>query len=107
MLTRYTYDTRQDQARQIREEAAALAMRRVHRDHLNNGEEEAYRNPQGKLSYIANYSKGLRHTFNGEVVPDAYRRYVRAMYSGDPILFERTGMMGMISGINLTNPQAG
>jgi hypothetical protein len=65
-----------------------------HPDHLNNGEEEKYRNPAGRLSYIANYSKGLKHNYIGEVIPDAYRVIVRAMYSTYPILFERVRMMG-------------
>lgn len=88
-----------------------MASAYSHPDHLNNGEEEDYRYrtgpSRGRLNYIANFSKGLRHNSFGEVVPDAYRKMVRAMYNTDPILFERTGMMGTINGLNLTNPQAG
>jgi hypothetical protein len=106
MFDRLTYTRRKD-ARLIREEAAELAALRPHPDHINNGEEERYRRPSGRLSYIANYSKGLRHNSLGEVVPDAYRTLLRAMYSTDPIRFERTSMMGTLNGLNLINPQAG
>jgi hypothetical protein len=102
-LTQFTSrsDTRRREARQIREEAAELAALRPHPDHISNGEEERYRRPDGKLSYIANYSKGLRHTSLGEVVPDAYRTLLRAIYSTDPLLFERTSMMGTLNGLNM------
>lgn len=100
-------NTRRSDASQVRKEAAELASLRPHPDHITNGEEERYRRPGGKLSYIANYSKGLRHNNLGEVVPDAYRTLLRAMYSTDPIQFERTAMMGTLNGLNLINPQAG
>jgi hypothetical protein len=100
-------NSRRSDAYHIRKEAAQMARSRPHPDHLGNGEEESYRNPQGRLSYIGNFSKGLRHNYIGEVVPDAYRMMVRAMYSTNPILFERVGMMGTLNGLNLINPQAG
>jgi hypothetical protein len=106
MFTRRS-DTRRNEARQIREETTELAALRPHPDHISNGEEERHRRPDGKLSYIANYSKGLRHNSLGEVIPDAYRTLLRAVYSTDPILFERTSMIGTLNGLNLTNPQAG
>ncbi|MCW3111056.1 MAG: phosphoesterase, PA-phosphatase related protein [Segetibacter sp.] len=91
----------------VRQEANELNGGVFHPDHLSNGDEEDYRDPAGKLSYIGNYSKGLRHNKLGEVIPDVYRLMVRAMYSTDPILFERPEMMGTIDGINLINPQSG
>lgn len=104
-------NSRRSDAYQIRKEAAQMAKLRPHPDHINNGEEEDYLHRrgfrQGKLSYIGNFSKGLRHNSLGEVIPDAYRAMVRPMYSTDPILFERFGMMGSLFGLNLINPQAG
>ncbi len=98
-------------ARLIKNEANKIANSGPPRDKLNNGEEEEYpysRGPRkGQLSYIANFSKGLRHNSLGEVLPDAYRTMVRSMYSTDPKLFERRWMMGTINGLNLINPQGG
>lgn len=104
-------NSRRSDAHHIRQEAADMASSYPHPDHLNNGEEEDYRYGPGpligKLSYIANFSKGLKHNSLGEVDPDAYRAMVRAMYSMDPSHFESTFMMGTLNGFNLTNPQAG
>ncbi len=104
-------NTRPSDAYALRKEVAKMARARPHHDQFSNGEEEDYRYLKGSrigaLSYIGNFSKGLRHNSLGEVVPDAYRAMVRAMYSTDPILFERTGMMGTLNGLNLINPQSG
>lgn len=106
MFNRLT-NVRRTDARRVRGEAAEAAADRVHPDHINNGEEERYRRPDGKLSYIGNFSKGLGHDRVGEVLPDSYRTMLRAMYSTDPLRFEVTTMMGTLDGLNLTNPQAG
>src|SRR6266536_4432190 len=106
MFNRLNNSRRRD-AHQVRQEANELANSRPQPDHLNNGDEEDYRNPSGKLSYIGNFSKGLPHNNFGEVNADAYRILVRAIYSTDPIQFERPGIMGTLNGINLVNPQAG
>jgi hypothetical protein len=115
--------TRRTEARELREEAAELAFLRRHRDHLSNGEESEYRRPfpppptadNGELSYIANYSKGLRHNRFGEVNQRDYRRLLRAIYSGNPDHFERI-RLGLPcppplsqtdKRLKLTNPQAG
>lgn len=97
--------SRRIDARERRDRATELAALRTHPDHHNNGDEERYRRPNGKLSYIGNFSKGLRHNYAGEVITDAYQAMVRAMYSADPALFERTAMMGTLNGINLTIPR--
>jgi hypothetical protein len=99
--------SRRIDAKELRNKVAELAALRTHPDHRNNGDEERYRRPDGKLSYIGNFSKGLRHNYAGEVITDAYQAMVRAMYSADPTLFERTAMMGTLNGLNLCNPQAG
>jgi hypothetical protein len=117
--------TRRTEARELREEAAELAFLRPHLDHLSNGEESEYRRPlppppradNGELSYIANYSKGLRHNRFGEVNQRDYRRLLRALYSGNPDHFEQIplGPSGppcpppppLRKRLKLTNPQAG
>jgi hypothetical protein len=104
MFGRLVY-TRYDRARRIREEAAELAARRPTPDHLNNGEESQYRDAGG-LSYIANYSKGLPHTFEGEVDRAVYQDMLWALSSGSPGQFERI-TLGTLGGLKLINPQAG
>jgi hypothetical protein len=98
--------TRRSLAYRLREEAAEVARRRPHPDHLSNGEELEYRRPNGTLGYTANYSKALPHNSRGEVVPQAYRLLLAALDSGDPNDFARIPM-GRPAGLNLTNPQAG
>jgi hypothetical protein len=105
MLLHRVY-TRRTQARIVRNEAADLAFHRPHLDQLNNGEESQYRIPGGNLSYIANYTKALPHSRLGEVDPAAYRALLRALYSGNPDQFEQIPL-GQLSGLDLTNPQAG
>jgi membrane-associated phospholipid phosphatase len=66
-----------------REEAAKLAKNRRGAENRTNGEEDDYRNQNGKRNFIANYSKGLKHfpitntsgqphANAGEVEPDEY-----------------------------------
>jgi hypothetical protein len=104
--------TRRTLARTIRQEAAEHAFLRPHPEHLNNGEESAYRSPdptdptKTHLSYIANFSKGLPHdATTGEVEPEAYRSLLRCLASGNPQDFEQV-QLGP-GGRKLTNPQAG
>jgi hypothetical protein len=105
--------TRRTEARKLREEAAELAFLRPHLDHINNGEEAEYRRPfvpptfenEGALSYLANYSKGLRHNYLGEVGQSGYRRLLRAIHSGNPEHFEQ--LSDQTTDLKLTNPQAG
>ena len=99
--------TRRTEARELREEAAELAFLRPHPDHISNAEEAEYRRPNGQLSYIANYSKGLRHNALGEVIPRSYRSLLRALHSGNPDHFEEIRLGLPDTGLDLTNPQAG
>lgn len=64
----------------------------------NNGDEDLYPNR------IGNYSKGLPHQPNGEVVPAAYNAMLAAIASGLPAAFEQIPLGGTVK---LTNPQAG
>ena len=99
--------TRRSDARRFREEAAALAADRPHPDQVSNGEESDYVEPDGQLSYVANYSKALPHNQFGEGNPAAYRSLLRALYSQNPDYFERITLGMPNTGLNLTNPQAG
>src|SRR5687768_16952624 len=64
----------------------------------NNGDETLYPNR------IGNFSKGLPHQANGEVVPAAYDAMLNAIRTGDPAAFEQIPMGGTVK---LTSPQAG
>ena len=102
------------EARRIREEAAEAATG-AHdaypvrdlavRSHLNNGEEDEYRN-DGGLSFIANFTKGLSHNCVGEVVPADYIGLLEALSSGSAQDFADISL-GTVGGRRLTNPQAG
>ncbi len=99
--------TRRTEARKLREEAAELAFLRQHPDHISNAEEAEYRRPNGQLSYIANYSKGLRHNNLGEVIARSYRSLLRPLHSGNPDHFEEIRLGRPDDGLDLTNPQSG
>jgi hypothetical protein len=91
-------------ARNVRQEAAERAHLRHHPDHPTNGEESDYRNANNELNYIANFYKGLQHnTTTGEVVPEDYRRLLKALATGRPEDFEEI-KLGDVR--KLTNPQA-
>jgi len=64
----------------------------------NNGDEELYSNR------IANFTKGLPHQSNGEVVPSAYNSLLDALRTGKPSAFEQIPLGG---DRKFTNPQCG
>ena len=64
----------------------------------NNGDEELYSNR------IANFTKGLPHQSNGEVVPSAYNSLLDALRTGKPNTFEQIPLGG---DRKFTNPQCG
>jgi len=66
---------------------------------VNNGEENSF-------PFVANFSKGLPHEADGQVVPSAYRLLLRAVSTGRPEDFERIPL-GTVKGRKLVNPQAG
>jgi membrane-associated phospholipid phosphatase len=92
--------SRRAKARAIRIEAANFHYNRTPENlvHQNNGDETLYPNK------IANFSKGLPHQSNGEVVPSAYKMLSAAIDSGEPDKFEEIPMGGKR---RLINPQAG
>jgi hypothetical protein len=57
-------------------------------DHLNNGEEDDYRE-NGHRTYIANYSKGLRHNKLGEPDRESYKSFLRAAKSPSFAVWEK------------------
>ena len=64
----------------------------------SNNDEELYPNR------IGNYSKGLPHQANGEVVLSAYNSLLTALRTGDPARFEQIPLGGSRK---LTSPQSG
>jgi hypothetical protein len=95
-------DERRLSAREVREEAAALAASRRHDEHANNNDEVNY--PGTPL--VGNYSKSLRHDSLGDPIPASYATLLRALESRDPGDFEEIQLASSTS-IKLTNPQAG
>jgi hypothetical protein len=68
--------------------------------HASNGDETLFPN------FIGNFSKGLPHDANGEVVPSAYNKLLAAVNSGKPADFNAIPMGG-VSATPLINPQSG
>ena len=66
--------------------------------HNSNFDESLYPNR------IANYSKGLPHDANGEVIGAAYEQFLQAVRTGSPADFEQIPMGGTRK---LTSPQSG
>ncbi|ASC71588.1 Vanadium-dependent bromoperoxidase, putative [Halomicronema hongdechloris C2206] len=101
------------QALEVRRQAAELARRPAHPEHLSNGEELLYRDTDNQPSHIANYTKGLPHDDRGLLSDaDAYQRFVRGIDSGDTRDFQdtplglRTGMASNFPIGSLTWPNA-
>lgn len=94
------YQQRMNAAYQLRVDMAAghIAPIPPFFDRANNGDEELYPNR------IGNFSKGLPHQSNGEVVPTAYNALLDALRSGSPAMFEQIPLGGTVK---LTNPQSG
>ncbi|HEX7239009.1 MAG TPA: vanadium-dependent haloperoxidase, partial [Longimicrobiaceae bacterium] len=86
------------EAFRIRVRAATLADNRGTVPHSNNGEECDY-------PYVANFSKGLEHDGNGDVIPSSYQSLLSAAQQRTPAAFEAI-QLGP-GGMKLVNPQAG
>lgn len=82
-------ETRRQQAKQIRINAAELAASRPHPKHQSNGEEFKYRRPtqdgKNEPSYIANFTKGLPHDRQTGLLLNSadYKQFVLGIQSGD------------------------
>jgi hypothetical protein len=94
------YRTRAAACYQYRVDMAQENFKVIHPrfDRANNGDEELYPNR------IGNYTKGLPHQSNGEVVPTAYDALLNALRTGNPAMFEQIPLGGSRK---LTNPQCG
>ncbi len=92
--------TRAQKAFQWRSNAALESFSATPRNirHPNNSDENLYPNR------IASFSKGLPHDSNGEVLPAAYDRFLRAVATGSPADFDQIPMGGTRK---LTSPQSG
>jgi membrane-associated phospholipid phosphatase len=102
-------DDRDDDAREIRKDAAQLAKERKGSDHPRNGEENDYYRKENNKKikiFIANYSKGLRHfpitdTIRaGEVDPTEYTH----LKDGN---FDKINFVHTMDPVKLTNPRSG
>ena len=102
---------RDEEAYEIREEAADLARDRKSQNHPTNGEEDDHKNSNGHRNFIANYSKALphhpiNHANAGEVIRDEYVKLLDALESGKQNDFNKISI-GVANGRKLTNPQSG
>ena len=88
---------RNQDAFQIREEAALFQRDLPLPGHPCNGDEDLFPNK------IANFSKALPHDQLGIVILDAYKALIRALSTGDPDEFETIPLGGVV---RLVNPQA-
>ena len=68
----------------------------------SNGDEERFKGPDGKPSYIGNFSKGLPHDDFGEVKRDTYKTLLHAVDKEKDFDEITLGL-----GRKLTNPQSG
>jgi membrane-associated phospholipid phosphatase len=94
------YNQRAFSSYRLREEAARANLQATYQitDRPNNGDELLY------PSRIGNYSKGLPHQSNGEVVPTAYNALLDALRTGQNSKFEQIPLGGTRK---LTSPQSG
>jgi hypothetical protein len=92
-------------ARDVRTQAAELAARRPHDEHVNNNDEVNYATYTGR-QLAGQYSKSLKHDSLGDPDPYSYDSLLRALQSEDPGDFDEI-VLGSPTAVKLTNPQAG
>ena len=95
-------EERRRAARSVRTDAARLAARRRHDDHVNNNDEVNY--PTRPL--VGSYSKSLLHDSLGDPDEFSYATLLRALESRDPGDFEEI-VLASATAVKLTNPQSG
>ncbi|HEU4557439.1 MAG TPA: hypothetical protein VFS20_06295 [Longimicrobium sp.] len=98
-------DERRLSARDVRVQAAELAARRRHDEHLNNNDEVNYPTYAGR-ELAGLYSKSLKHDALGDPDPVSYGSLLRALQSEDTGDFEEI-QLGSSTAVKLTNPQGG
>ena len=70
-----------------RQEANQLANQRIHPQHISNGDERKFVDPQtNQQTFLMSYTKGLPHDLNTGIVskPEYFHDFIRAIDSGDP-----------------------
>jgi hypothetical protein len=82
---------RRQVARDVRINAAKLAANRPHPRHIDNGDEQKFRD-NAQPNYLASYTKGLPHDEITGLIrnPDDFQQFVKAIDSGDPRDFQDT-----------------
>jgi membrane-associated phospholipid phosphatase len=90
--------SRRDEAFELRMQAASNEKNVPIPAHPTNGDETLYPNR------IGNFSKGLPHDSLGEVDATAYRKFLKAVTTGEPADFEAIPIGG---NVRLIDPQAG
>ena len=73
------------QAFKTRFNAAKIAFSRRHPRHIDNGEESRYQDANGKLTHLANFTKGLPHDPRTGIIsnPADYQQLIKGINSGD------------------------
>lgn len=98
---------RRERAYELREQTAGYYRSSNSPLHLNNGDENKYKNK----NHYANFTKGLPHDNNGEVAAGAYQALLAALESGRPDDFEGiplgSAALPKQNRMLLVNPQSG
>jgi hypothetical protein len=102
---------RKDNSYEGRIQAAKIARDRPIENNKSNGEENKYKDGNGKLNYIANFTKGLKHHEKshpdaGEVISEDYRDLRDAIQSEDPTELDNIKLGDEQPFRKLTNPEA-
>lgn len=100
---------RRFQALKILFGASGIAFGRRHPKQIDNGEESRYKDSNGRLTHIANFTKGLPHNPQTGIIsdPSDYQQFVKGINSGDVRDFAATplGSPGM-DGVELPKWQS-
>jgi hypothetical protein len=97
-------DARRERSFEIRNRIAEYYRRHGIPVHRSNGDEERYCND----NFYASYSKGLPHNERGEVLSDAYLKFLRTLNDGSAAAFEDLPAgVAPPNFIGFTNPQSG
>lgn len=97
-------DARRERSFEIRNRIAEYYRRHGIPVHRHNGDEERYCND----NFYASYSKGLPHNDRGEVLSDAYLKFLRILNDGSPAAFENLPIgVAPPNFIGFTDPQSG
>jgi hypothetical protein len=84
--------SRKQQALEIRINAATMAHDRLHAVHLSNSDELRFRHPDGTLSHLASFTKGMPHDYVSGLLskPKHFQQFIKGINSGLPQDFKDT-----------------